>query len=219
MTSSSLAGISLDVRAPRRRVSELLDDSADPDSRFANREPQLDEPAELEPATPVEVEPEPGNPVLAEPPMADAALARTRPPRRRSEPAPEPAPDPQPTVVGEGRQHYGHPIPLGLAADIEDMRAAARVAGRPSPPNHAIVGRAFDLLPDDPDEVAALLDKHDLLSIRTAERTRKFTCAHAQPEWPGRLAVLRSQLLRRGMDIPLARIYTLAVTLAVREGG
>lgn len=211
--TGSLQGISLDVRAPRRhRVSELLD-SADPDSRFANREP---EPAELEPAPPVvEVAPQPETPA-GPPTQAEAAPARTRPPRRRNPPAPEPEPEAE--SVGEGRQHYGHPIPLALAADIEDMRAAARVAGRAAPANHVIVGRAFDLLPDDPDEVAALLDKHDLLSIRTAERTRKFTCAHAQPEWPGRLAVLRSQLLRRGMDIPLARIYTLAVTLAVREG-
>ena len=213
--TGSLQGISLDVRAPRRhRVSELLADEP------PALEPAELDPAELDPAAPVEVEPEPGNPVLAEPPMADAAPAR-RPTRRRSTPEPEPEPaEAAPEPVGEGaRQHYGHPIPLGLAADIEDMRAAARVAGRQAPPNHVIVGRAFELLPDDPGEVAALLDKHDLLAVHTAERTRKFTCAHAQPEWPGRLAVLRSQLLRRGMDIPLARIYTLAVTLAVREGG
>lgn len=115
-------------------------------------------------------------------------------------------------------RYFGHPIPLTVAADMADMRAACKAAGRRPPTNEQIVTRAMRLLPDDIDVLVGLLDERGYLRATTGEQLRRFTCTGYDPAWPATTARLAAQLMRRGHQVPERRLFALAISLALADG-
>lgn len=158
--------------------------------------------------------------------MDDALTDNILPPSRTGRIAaftggepPEPPP-PRTSWPNDGRapRYFGHPIPLAVAADLADMRAACKAQGRTPPTNEQVVTRAMRLLPDDIDQLVGLLAEAGFLHASTGEQLRRFTCAGWDPAWPATTARLAAQLMRRGHQVPERRLFALAITLAVRDG-